>query len=55
MQQQPRPAAPPPVAAIKLVDKILVWLALFSALAGAGFNVFVFYFYLKPMIDNFQP
>ena len=54
MQQQ-RPPAQPAVAAIKTVDKILIWLAFFSGLAGVGFNVFVFYFYLKPMIDNFQP
>jgi hypothetical protein len=54
MQQQ-RPPAQPAVAAMKTIDKILIWLAFFSGLAGAGFNVFVFYFYLKPMIDNFQP
>ena len=52
---QQRPAAPPPVAAIKTLDKILIWLAFISALAGVGFNIFVFYFYLKPMVENFQP
>jgi hypothetical protein len=59
IQQRPstmqRPAAPPPVPTIKTVDKVLVYTATVAALAGVGLNVYVFFFVLKPMIENFQP
>jgi len=51
---QPRPAAPV-VPTIKTVDKALIYTATFAALVGVGFNVYVFFFVLKPMIENFQP
>jgi hypothetical protein len=57
-QQRPatmqRPAAPP-VPTIKTLDKVLIYTASFAAIVGVGFNIYVFYFVLKPMLDNFQP
>ena len=50
----PRPAAPV-VPTIKTLDKALIYSAAFAALIGAGLNVWVFWFVLKPMIENFQP
>jgi hypothetical protein len=56
-QQRPaamRPAAAPVVPTIKTVDKVLIYTALVATLVGVGFNVYVTYFVLKPLIDNFQ-
>jgi hypothetical protein len=57
-QQKPstiqRPAAPV-VPTIKTVDKVLIYFASAASLIGVGMNVYVFYFVLKPMIENFQP
>ncbi len=57
-QQRPssvqRPAAPV-VPTIKTVDKVLIYCATVAALAGVGFNIYVFFFVLKPMIETFQP
>jgi len=50
----PRPAAPV-VPTIKTLDKALIYTAAVAALIGAGLNVYVFFFVLKPMIENFQP
>jgi hypothetical protein len=50
---QPRPAAPP-VPTIKTLDKFLIYTTVVAALIGVGFNLYVFYFVLKPAIDNFQ-
>jgi hypothetical protein len=56
-QQKPstmqRPAAPV-VPALKGFDKALIYTASFAAIVGVGTNVYVFYFVLKPMIENFQ-
>jgi hypothetical protein len=58
VQQKPsamqRPAAPP-VPTIKTLDKVLIYTASCAALIGVGLNVYVFFFVLKPMIENFQP
>jgi hypothetical protein len=58
-QQRPvsmqRPVAAPAAPSIKMFDKVLIYTATVAALAGVGLNVYVFYFVLKPMIENFQP
>jgi hypothetical protein len=51
MQQRQAPSAAP---SIKLVDKVLVYVATVAALAAAGFNFYVFFFVLKPLVENFQ-
>jgi len=52
---QQRPAAAPSVPTIKGVDKVLIYTATLAGLIGAGFNFYVFFFVLKPLIENFQP
>jgi hypothetical protein len=59
-QQRPstiqRPAAAPAApSAIKPLDKALIYTAAVAGLVGVGFNVYVFWFFLKPAIENFQP
>ena len=58
-QQRPAAAAPRPAApivpTIKTVDKVLIYSASAAAIIGVGFNIYVFFFVLKPLIDNFQP
>ena len=51
---QQRPAAAPAVPTIKTFDKVLIYTATVAALVGVGFNVYVFYFVLKPLVENFQ-
>ena len=48
------PALAPAPATMKLVDKVLIWLAIVASFAGAGFSGWVCYFVLKPLIENFQ-
>jgi hypothetical protein len=50
----PRPAAPAAPATMKMLDKVLIWLAIAASLIGAGFSGWVCYFFLKPLIENFQ-
>jgi hypothetical protein len=48
-----RPAAPV-VPSIKPLDKILIFSAAVAGLVGFGYNFYVWYFVLKPLVDNFQ-
>ena len=50
MQRQAAPVVP----AIKTIGKVLIYFAAVAALAAAGFNFYVFFFVLKPMIETFQ-
>ena len=58
VQQRPstmqRPAAAPVVPTIKTVDKVLIYTATVAVLGGVGFFGYVSYFYLKPILDQFQ-
>ena len=49
-----RPMAPATAPAIKQVDKILIFAAAFASLVAVGYNFYVFYFVLKPLVENFQ-
>jgi hypothetical protein len=51
----PRHTAAPPVPTIKGIDKALIYTAAVASLAAVGFNFYVFFFVLKPLIENFQP
>ena len=56
-QQRPpavqRPAAPV-VPSIKTVDKVLIYTSLVTSLIAVGFNAYVLFVVLKPMIETFQ-
>jgi hypothetical protein len=52
---QQRAAAAAAAPAIKTIDKALIHAAWIAALIGAGFNFYVFFFVLKPLIETFQP
>lgn len=58
VQQRPttmqRPPAAPVAPSIKTIDKILIYTATVAALAGVGLNFYVFFFVLKPLVENFQ-
>ena len=58
-QQRPaamqRPAATSAAPAIKTLDKVLIFSAAVISLGAVGFNFYIFYFVLKPMVENFQP
>ena len=57
-QQRPaavqRPAAASGAPSIKTLDKVLIFSAAVASLVAVGFNFYVFYFVLKPLIENFQ-
>ena len=40
--------------AIKTLDKVLIYLATVSALVAVGYNFYVWFFILKPVVENFQ-
>jgi len=56
--QRPAPAAQraaaPVVPAIKTIDKVLIYVATVASLAAIGYNFYVFFFVLKPLVENFQ-
>ena len=58
-QQRPttmqRPAAASAAPAIRTLDKVLIFTAAVAGLAGVGFNFYIFFFVLKPLIETFQP
>jgi len=50
----PRAAAPAVVPAIKSLDKILIYSAAVASLVAVGYNFYVFFFVLKPLVENFS-
>jgi hypothetical protein len=58
-QQRPttmqRPAVASAAPAIKTLDKVLIFTAAVASLVGVGFNFYIFFFVLKPLIETFQP
>ena len=56
--QRPVPAAQraaaPVVPTINTVDKVLIFSAAVAALIAVGYNFYVFFFVLKPIVENFQ-
>jgi hypothetical protein len=56
--QKPAPAptrtATSGAPTIKGFDKVLIYLAGFAGLVGAGVTFYVFWFVLKPAVENFQ-
>ena len=58
-QQRPttmqRPAVASAAPAIKTLDKVLIFSAAVASLVGVGFNFYIFFFVLKPLIETFQP
>ena len=57
-QQRPAPVAArtaaPVIPSIKTVDKVLIHLAAVAALVAVGYNFYVWYFVLKPLVENFS-
>jgi hypothetical protein len=58
-QQRPvamqRPAAAAGAPSIKTLDKVLIFTAAVAGLVAVGFNAYIFFFVLKPLVENFQP
>jgi len=56
--QRPVPAAQraaaPVVPTVKTLDKVLIYSAAVAALVAVGYNLYVFFFVLKPIVENFQ-
>ena len=56
--QKPAPAAQraaaPVVPTIKTVDKVLIYVATVASLVAVGYNFYVFFYVLKPLVENFQ-
>jgi hypothetical protein len=56
--QKPAPAAQraaaPIVPSIKPLDKILIYSAAVAGLVAVGYNFYVFFFVLKPLVENFS-
>jgi hypothetical protein len=56
--QKPVPVAQrataPVVPSLKTIDKVLIFSAAVAGLVGFGYNFYVWYFVLKPVVENFQ-
>jgi hypothetical protein len=56
--QKPAPmsqrTAAPVVPSIKPLDKILIFSATVASLVAVGYNFYVFFFVLKPLVENFS-
>ena len=47
-------AAAPVVPALKTLDKVLIFSAAVASLVAVGYNFYVYFIVLKPLVENFQ-